>query len=40
MKRIILVIMMPLIALGQTNFNLDLIGSFEWPSTEDRKSVV
>ena len=34
MKRIILVIMMPLIALGQTNFNLDLIGSFEWPSTE------
>jgi len=26
--------MMPLIALGQTNFNLDLIGSYEWPTTE------
>jgi len=26
--------MMPLMVLGQTNFNLDLIGSYEWPNTE------
>ena len=26
--------MMPLMALGQTNFNLGLIGSYEWPNTE------
>jgi len=26
--------MMPLMALGQTNFNLSLIGSYEWPTTE------
>ena len=34
MKRIILVLMMPLMALGQTNFNLSLIGSYDWPTTE------
>jgi choice-of-anchor B domain-containing protein len=34
MKRIILILMMPLMVLGQTNFNLDLIGSYEWPNTE------
>ena len=26
--------MMPLMALGQTNFNLGLIGSYDWPTTE------
>jgi len=26
--------MMPLMALGQANFNLGLIGSYEWPNTE------
>ena len=26
--------MAPLMVLGQTNFNLDLIGSYEWPATE------
>ena len=26
--------MMPLMVLGQSNFNLDLIGSYEWPTTE------
>ena len=26
--------MMPLMALGQTNFNLSLIGSYDWPTTE------
>ena len=26
--------MMPLMALGQSNFNLSLIGSFDWPATE------
>jgi choice-of-anchor B domain-containing protein len=34
MKKIILVLMMPLMALGQSNFNLDLIGSYEWLTTE------
>ncbi|MDB9910256.1 choice-of-anchor B family protein [Flavobacteriales bacterium] len=34
MKRIILVLMMPLMALGQSNFNLSLVGSYEWPTTE------
>ena len=26
--------MMPLMVLGQSNFNLDLVGSYEWPTTE------
>ena len=26
--------MMPLMALGQSNFNLSLVGSYEWPTTE------
>ena len=26
--------MMPLMVFGQSNFNLDLIGSYEWPTTE------
>ena len=26
--------MMPLVALGQSNFNLGLIGSYDWPTTE------
>ena len=26
--------MMPLVALGQSNFNLSLAGSYEWPTTE------
>ena len=35
MKRIILVLMMPLMALGQSNFNLEFnVGSYEWPTTE------
>ena len=34
MRIITLALMMPLIALGQTNFNLGLIGSYEWPLTE------
>ena len=34
MKKIILVLMMPLMALGQSNFNLSLVGSYEWPTTE------
>ena len=34
MKKIILVMMLPIIVLGQTNFNLDLLGSYEWPTTE------
>ena len=34
MKRILFVLMMPLMVLGQSSFNLGLIGSFEWSSTE------
>ena len=26
--------MLPIVMLGQTNFNLDLLGSYEWPTTE------
>ena len=34
MKKIIIVLFMPLFMFGQTNFNLGLIGSYEWASTE------
>jgi len=34
MKRILFVLMMPLMVLGQSSFNLGLIGSYEWSSTE------
>jgi choice-of-anchor B domain-containing protein len=34
MKKIIIVLFMPFIMYGQTNFNLDLIGSYEWSTTE------
>ena len=34
MRKVIFAMLMPFMVLGQTNFNLDLIGSYEWPSTE------
>ena len=34
MRKVIFAMLMPFMVLAQTNFNLDLIGSYEWPNTE------
>ncbi len=34
MRKIVIVLLMPLFISGQTNFNLGLIGSYEWSNTE------
>ena len=34
MRKVIFAMLMPFMVLGQTSFNLGLIGSYEWPTTE------